>query len=195
VVAMRKSQLLAGIFAPIVALTGIGTAIFINRSWWRLTQNAISDLGRLGLHHNWVLNVSLVVSAVLGIYYSYGLMKETRNVVERVGIGTFILGLVFLALIGIFPEGTSPHYYVSWGFFIFASLGFLVAGIGMGLSGEKGLALFSVALFAVGWTLALWAKNSFPGIAPAEFVGVFGVISWHYTVMWKKFRGAPRPRG
>ncbi len=192
---MRKSQLLAGIFAPIVALTGIGTAILINRSWWRLTDNAISDLGKLGLPHNWVLNVSLVVSAIMAIYYAVGLVGEVSNTVEKLGVGVLIVGLAFLALIGLFPEGTSPHYYVSWGFFVFSSLGFLITGIGMGLSGEKELAVFSIALFTVGWTLALWAKKSFPGIAPAEFVGVFGVIAWHYTVMWKKFRGAPRPRG
>ncbi len=192
---MRKGQLLAGILAPQIALAGIGTAIFINRSWWRLTDNAISDLGRLGLPNNWVLNVSLIVSALLAIYYAVGLIGEANNTVERTGTGIFILGLIFLALIGLFPEGTSPHYYVSWGFFVFSSLGFLVTGVGMGLSGEKGLAVFSIVLFTVGWTLALWAKNNFPGIAPAEFVGVFGIIIWHYTVMWKKFREAPHPRG
>ena len=192
---MRKGQLLAGILAPQIALAGIGTAIFINRSWWRLTDNAISDLGRLGLPNNWVLNVSLIVSALLAIYYAVGLVREVNNTIERTGTGIFILGLIFLALIGLFPEGTGPHYYVSWGFFIFTSIGFLVTGVGMGLSGEKGLAVFSIVLFTVGWTLALWAKNSFPGIAPAEFVGVFGIIIWHYTVMWKKFRGAPHPRG
>lgn len=192
---MRRGQILAGVLAPIVALTGIGVAILIHRSWWRLTGNAISDLGKVGLHHNWVLNVSLVVSAALAIYYATGLLKEATSTVQKAGIGIFILGLVFLALIGIFPEGTSPHYYVSWGFFIFASLGFLVAGIGLGLAGEKDLGLFSVVLFAVGWALALWAKNRYPGVAPAEFIGAFGVIIWHYVVMWKKFRGAPRPRG
>ena len=192
---MRKGQLLAGILAPQIALAGIGTAIFINRSWWRLTDNAISDLGRLGLPNNWVLNVSLMVSALLAIYYAVGLVREVNNTVERTGTGIFILGLISLALIGLFPEGTSPHYYVSWVFFVFSSLGFLVTGVGMGLSGEKGLAVFSIVLFTVGWTLALWAKNNFPGIAPAEFVGVFGIIIWHYTVMWKKFREAPHPRG
>ncbi|WP_297552281.1 DUF998 domain-containing protein, partial [Thermococcus sp.] len=125
---MRKSQLLAGIFAPIVALTGIGTAILINRSWWRLTDNAISDLGKLGLPHNWVLNVSLIVSAIMAIYYAVGLVGEVSNTIEKLGVGVLIVGLAFLALIGLFPEGTSPHYYVSWGFFVFSSLGFLITG-------------------------------------------------------------------
>ncbi|WP_297469691.1 DUF998 domain-containing protein [Thermococcus sp.] len=192
---MRKSQLYAGILAPIVALSGIGVGVFLNRSWWQLTENAISDLGRLGLRYNWVLNVSLVISAVLAIYYAIGLLGEVRSLIEKAGIVIFIVGLGFLALIGIFPEGTSTHYYVSWGFFVFSSLGLLIAGIGMGLSGEKGLAVFTVALFITGWVLATWARNHFAGVAPAEFVGVFGIVAWHYTLIWKRFTKVLRPRG
>ncbi len=192
---MKKSQLYAGILAPVVALAGIGVGVFLNRSWWHLTKNAISDLGRLGLRYNWVLNVSLVISAVLAIYYAIGLLGEVKNLIEKAGIVIFIVGLGFLALIGIFPEGTSPHYYVSWGFFVFSSLGLLIAGIGIGLSGEKGLAVFTVALFITGWVLATWARNHFAGVAPAEFVGVFGIVAWHYTLIWKRFTKVLRPRG
>ena len=192
---MKKSQLYAGILAPVVALAGIGVGVFLNRSWWHLTENAISDLGRLGLRYNWVLNVSLVISAVLAIYYAIGLLGEVKNLIEKAGIVIFIVGLGFLALIGIFPEGTSPHYYVSWGFFVFSSLGLLIAGIGIGLSGEKGLAVFTVALFITGWVLATWARNHFAGVAPAEFVGVFGIVAWHYTLIWKRFTKVLRPRG
>ncbi|WP_367884320.1 hypothetical protein [Thermococcus sp. JCM 11816] len=46
---MKRSQLWAGLIAPLVAYSGILTAIYVNRSWWRLTDNAISDLGKLGL--------------------------------------------------------------------------------------------------------------------------------------------------
>ncbi len=192
---MKKSQLYAGILAPVVALAGIGVAVSLIRSWWHLAENAISDLGRLGLRYNWVLNVSLVISALLAIYYAIGLLGEVKNLIEKAGIVIFIVGLGFLALIGIFPEGTSPHYYVSWGFFVFSSLGLLIAGIGIGLSGEKGLAVFTVALFITGWVLATWARNHFAGVAPAEFVGVFGIVAWHYTLIWKRFTKVLRPRG
>ena len=98
-------------------------------------------------------------------------------------------------MIGLFPEGTSPHYYVSWAFFILASSGFLVAGIGMGFKGEKKMALFTASLFLTGWILAIWAKRKFEGVAPAEFIGIFGILLWHYVVLWTRFREAPRPRG
>ncbi len=116
---MKRSQLLVGLIAPLVAYSGILTAIYVNRSWWKLTDNAISDLGKIGLPpHNWLLNVPLVITAVLAIYYALGLLDMAGNSIEKAGIWVLIAGFVFLALIGLFPEGTlPPHYYVSWGLF------------------------------------------------------------------------------
>jgi len=180
---MKRNQLLAGILAPVVALTGIGVAIFINRSWWTLTGNAISDLGRVGLPHNWVLNTAFVISALLGIYYAVGLLGESRNRIEKAGICIFAVGLGFLAMIGIFPEGTGPHYYVSWAFFITASIGFLITGVGFWAAGERNAFLFTSALFVTGWCLALWAHGHFKGVAVAEFIGAFTISLWYYATM------------
>ncbi|WP_297507060.1 DUF998 domain-containing protein [Thermococcus sp.] len=180
---MRKSQLYAGLLAPIVAFLGIGVAVHINRSWWRLTENAISDLGKLGLPHNWVLNISLIATAVLGVYYATGLLERAKNGIERAGIWTFIIGLVFLATIGLFPEGTAPHYYVSWAFFITAGLGVLITGLGALTSGDRAFGWFSVILFLTGWVLATWARGHFRGVAVAELIGAVTISIWHYTLL------------
>ncbi|NJF24445.1 DUF998 domain-containing protein [Thermococcus sp. Bubb.Bath] len=182
---MKKSQLWAGLIAPLVAYSGILTAIYVNHSWWRLTDNAISDLGKLGLPHNWLLNVPLVITALLAVYYALGLPSMVRNSIEKAGIWILMAGFVFLGLIGIFPEGTSPHYYVSWGFFLTAGFGFLIAGIGMGLSGDRGMLYFTVILFALAWILALWAMRTFKGVAIPEFIGALTITVWHYSVVWK----------
>jgi hypothetical membrane protein len=182
---MKRSQLWAGIIAPLVAYSGILTAIYVNRSWWRLTDNAISDLGKVGLPHNWLLNIPLVVTAVLGVYYALGLLGMARNNIEKAGIWTLIAGFVFLALIGIFPEGTSPHYYVSWGFFLTAGAGILIAGVGMGLSGDSKMLYFTVVLFALAWILAIWAMRTFRGVAIPEFIGALTITVWHYAVLYK----------
>lgn len=105
---MKRSQLWAGLIAPLVAYSGILTAIYVNRSWWRLTDNAISDLGKLGLPNNWLLNVPLVITAVLAIYYALGVLDMARNSVEKAGIWVLIAGFVFLALIGIFQREHRP---------------------------------------------------------------------------------------
>jgi len=184
---MKKSQLWAGILSPPLALGGIGAAIIINRSWWRLTDNAISDMGRVGLPHNWVMNVPLFISAVLAIYYAVGLFNELKNTVSKIGIGVFITGLFFLVGIAIFPEGTKPHYAVSWGFFICASLGFLITGTGLWLEGQGKFGAFTVLLFIAEVLLARWAFNAFKGVAVAEFIGIFAIIIWHYVLLWEKF--------
>ncbi|ASJ02376.1 hypothetical protein A3L09_03470 [Thermococcus profundus] len=182
---MRKSQLQAGLVAPLVAYSGILTAIYVNRSWWKLTDNAISDLGKVGLSNKWLLNVPLVVTAALAIYYAAGLLETARNSIEKAGTGMLIAGFAFLALIGIFPEGTSPHYYVSWCFFLTAGFGFLIAGVGMGLAGERGMLYFTVALFVLAWILSVWAMRTFRGVAIPEFVGALTITVWHYVVLLK----------
>lgn len=186
---MKSSQRWAGLITPLVAYSGILTAIYVNRSWWRLTDNAISDLGKIGLPNNWLLNAPLVITAALGMYYALGLLEEVRNSVEKAGIWVFVIGLAFLALIGIFPEGTSPHYYVSWGFFLTAGFGLLIAGVGIGLAGEKKMLYFTVTLFALAWVLALWAMRTFKGVAIPEFIGALAVTVWHYVLLFKVKKG------
>ncbi|AEK71984.1 membrane protein, conserved [Thermococcus sp. 4557] len=184
---MKKSQLWAGILSPPIALGGIGVAIIINRSWWRLTDNAISDLGKVGLPYSWVMNVPLFISAVLAIYYAVGLFKEITNPVSKLGIGVFIIGLAFLAGIAVFPEGTEPHYHVSWGFFLAGSVGFLIAGASLWLEGRGRFGAFTVLLFTAEVLLARWAFKTFSGVAIAEFTGIFAMIIWHYALLWEKF--------
>jgi len=183
---MERKHEMAGILAPIVGLGGVFAAILIHRSWWRLTENAISDLGKVGLSYNWVMNASLVIAAVLALYYLHGLWEKFEGTLQKIGGAIFATGLLFLAGIGVFPEGTGPHYYVSWGFFVACSIGMLLIGIGLYIQGEKTLGLLAFAIFTVGWILALWAKSRFQGVAVAEFIGVFGIVTWHYALL-KRF--------
>ncbi len=185
---MKKSKLYAGLLAPLVAFTGIWVAAHINRSWWTLTNNAISDLGKLGLPYNWILNGSLVATAILGIYYATGLLGDAKNQVERTGIWIFVVALVFLGLIGLFPEGTSPHYYVSWAFFLISALGIAVTGVGFLISGEKKLCGFTLMLLAIGVPLAFWAKGHFQGVAVAELISAITIAIWHYGVLFSVAR-------
>ncbi|NJE31439.1 DUF998 domain-containing protein [Thermococcus sp. 18S1] len=184
---MKKSQPWAGILSPPIALGGIGAAIIINRSWWRLTDNAISDLGKVGLPYSGVMNVPLFISAVLAIYYAVGLFREVKNPLSKLGIGVFIIGLAFLAGIAVFPEGTEPHYHVSWGFFLAGSVGYLIAGAGLWLEGLRKFGAFTALLFTAEVLLARWAFETFTGVAIAEFIGIFAMTIWHYALLWEKF--------
>ena len=180
---MKRLRLVSGFMAPIMAFLGIGVAIYINRSWWRFTENALSDLGKLGLTHNWVFNASLVITAVLGVYYATGLLERAENAIERAGLWIFIAGLAFLAMIGLFPEGTAPHYYVSWAFFLVSAAGMAVLGTGFILSRKKNLGVTTFAILAAGIPLAFWAKGHFKGVAVAETIGAVSIALWHYVVL------------
>ncbi|WP_430515208.1 DUF998 domain-containing protein [Pyrococcus woesei] len=182
---MRKDQFFAGVIGPIIAYLGILSAIYVQRSWWRLTENAISDLGKIGLQYNWLLNVPLVITAALLIYYGIGLLSHLTTKIERIGGVIFILGIVFLALIGIFPEGMSPHYYVSWAFFITTSIGMLITGIGIGLARNKTILHLTVGIFVVGWILGIISMKTFKGVAIPEFIGAISFTLWHYIVLLK----------
>ncbi|WP_456321903.1 DUF998 domain-containing protein [Palaeococcus sp. (in: euryarchaeotes)] len=181
---LRRSQRLAGICAPLIGLGGIFVAIIINRSWWSITDNAISDLGRVSLPYNWIMNISLIIAALLGIYYATALFEGMNNI-GKLGIGIFIMGLAFLGLIGIFPEGTGPHYHVSVGFFVSCSVGMLIAGIGFYIEGDKPFGSFTTLLFIIGWLLAFLAMRRFRGVAIPEFIGIFIIVGWHYMLYVK----------
>ena len=181
---LRRSQRLAGICTPLIGLGGVFVAIIINRSWWSITDNAISDLGRVSLPYNWIMNISLIIAALLGIYYATALFEGMNNI-GKLGIGIFIMGLAFLALIGIFPEGTGPHYHVSVGFFVSCSVGMLIAGIGFYIEGDKPFGSFTTLLFIIGWLLAFLAMRRFRGVAIPEFIGIFIIVGWHYMLYVK----------
>jgi len=186
---MRTSQKLSGLFAPLVGVAGLAAAVMVNRDWWRVTENAISDMGRVGLRYSYVLNIPIVVTAVLMLYYELGLLAEVGGRIEKVGVGVFAAGIGFLALIGLFPEGTSLHYPVSWAFFMLASAGILIAGVGGCLGGSKAFGAASIAIFVAGWILGAWALTTFKGVAPAELVGISAVLAWHYLGLYVKVLG------
>ncbi len=188
---MKKFQLYAGFLAPLVALTGIGTAAYINRSWWRITENAISDMGRVGLPYNWVMDSAFVIASILGVYCTLALLKGLKNPVQKAGIGTFTAGLFFLGLIGLFPEGTSPHYYVSWAFFVTAGFGILITGIGFYIEKNRTFGAFSITLFVLAWLLSTAAMRAFKGVAVSESIGTFGIVTWYYVLLTRLKEGAP----
>ena len=182
---MKRWQIYSGLLSPLIGLGGVLTAIIINRSWWSITDNAISDMGRVGLRHNWVMNSALIIAAILGIYYASGLLMELKSSLQKLGAGIFILGLFSLMAIGLFPEGTSPHYYVSWAFFVMAGLGMLITGIGFYMKGDRNFGAFTAALFVIAWFLAATAMKTFRGVAVSEFIGIFGIVIWHYALFMR----------
>ncbi|ASJ15816.1 hypothetical protein A3L04_01370 [Thermococcus chitonophagus] len=167
---------------PVISVGGVLLSYLIHRDWWRITKNAISDLGKVGLPYNWVMNVSLIIGALLLMIFSASMIVKSEKLQWKISFGVYLLGMFFLALVGIFPEGTSPHYEVSWGFFIFTFLAVLATSISLLLEGDK-TGIFGLVVFVVGAALSLWALHRFEGVAVAETIGVIAFLVWHYTLL------------
>lgn len=126
---MKRKYLCAELLAPLVGLSGVTLTVIIHSSWFSFQNNAISDLGRLGLEKNYILNMSLILAGFLSVFFAYGLLKESGSVLKKLGTCVLAAGLVSLILIGVFPEGTPPHNNVSLGFFLLTGFGILIIGI------------------------------------------------------------------
>ncbi|AGB04478.1 putative membrane protein [Aciduliprofundum sp. MAR08-339] len=187
---MERKYLYSGLISPIIGFLFIGIAIYLNSSWWRITDNAISDLGNIyhsWVNYPWVLSAGLIIGGLGMTYFSYGLQKEFEGVAKW-GIYVYLLGMIFLTLIGVFPEGTPPHWYVSWAFFLTASFGILVGGVGFLLRYSRKMGMFSIALYVISWVLAVWVLRTFKGVAIAEFMGAITLFIWSYTTIFWNMR-------
>ncbi len=182
-----KRIALSGFLGPLIAFMGIGIAIFINRDWWSLTDNAISDMGRIGLAYNFVLNLSLILSALVTIPSAVWMGRERKELLVRVGVLFFIVALVGLLLIGVFPEGTSPHGVVSYFFFYGGTIAMFIAGLGLAM-GKRVYGYSIITVVVIEGILAHIALATFPGVAIAELIAAIGIVSSYYLLLLAHMR-------
>ena len=109
----------------------IFTILFILRSMNQVTgfswtENAISDLGRIGYGTSY-FNYGLIIIGILLLIFSIGLNLTLKD--QRVGPTVFALSAIYLVGVGFYPLPTSEHIGLSGLFFIAFTFGFLVFGI------------------------------------------------------------------
>ncbi len=117
-----------GILGPSIAFFFIALSIQLN-PWFSWPDNALSDLGAIGESYNYVYNLGMVLSGIGGALFSTGLPRLTNNKIGLAGTAVFGAGMLSLALVGVFPSGTSPHVTVSLAFFGLATLGITIVGV------------------------------------------------------------------
>jgi len=167
---------LSGLLAPIVAFTSIILAI-ITHPWFSLTDNAISDLGAINVEYNYILNYGLILSGVFGAIFSIGIYKIFKSTISKTGSLLVLIGCIFLILIGLFPEGSKPHYYVSVLFFAMTTLGIFLVGIGT-IGTDREYASTTLFLVVVGFFVSIFFLNIFPGVAMAELTASMIYSIW-----------------
>lgn len=133
---LRSLMQYMGIIAAIVAWIVILIGIWVN-PWFMFTRNAFSDLGGPSARYPWIYNYGLMLTAALVLIFSIHLIQYSRNKLETVGASFISIAAIFLALIGVFHEGTYPHVFVSTWFFAQFDLATIVWGLGSAMMGSK----------------------------------------------------------
>jgi len=174
-----------GILSAILAWVIILLSVYLNSSWFIFTKNAYSDLGSKYANYPQLYNFGLIVVAILGFIYSCYLAYLSRNKIQTIGSAFVMIAMIFLALIGIFPEGTYPHYFVSVYFFSQFALSILVWGIGTLIEGDRRIGIPLVSLFIVGVIVALVVP--WPSAATIEAWGIV-IIDASIILLYMKFK-------
>ena len=156
--------------------------------WFGITHNALSDLGGGNLINNghpaplypWIYNVGLMIEGILIAILSSFFILRTRNTIEIVGSSFFIISGLFLALIGIYHEGTYPHDFVSIWFFILATISYTAIGFSIILINIKtGISLLVILVIAwILFAIIPWgsvAENEIFGIVVIEIVVIIHI--------------------
>ncbi len=184
-----------GPLAIVSAWVTIGVSIYIN-PWFRVTNNALSDLGGGNLLLNghpaptdpWVYNYGLIITGIIIALFSLSIIYKSSRKIENMGLSFFIISGLFLALIGYYHEGTYPHGFVSIWFFILASISYLTIGISLlSKSGKFGTVI--VLLIIASWII--YSVVNWQSVAEGEIFGVAVIdlaVVFHLLSMkkWKK---------
>ncbi len=114
-------------------------------TWFSFWKNALSDLGGPKANSPWIYNAGLAVTSFFVLAFALFLIITARNRIQTVGGAYISVSAIFLALIGIFHEGTEPHVFVSTYFFVQFFLGTLIYGLGS----REHIRVSSIILFAL----------------------------------------------
>lgn len=133
-------------------------------------KNALSDLGRVGLENNYVFNTGLILAALVALTYIPSLLDFFKSRIGFMSLGIFLIAILHLLLIGVFPEGTKPHGFVSYEFFALMTISLLFIGISLIAEGMSkcGASLLLLFILSLGGSLLI----KWPSIALLELYNI-----------------------
>jgi hypothetical membrane protein len=133
-------------------------------------KNALSDLGRVGLENNYVFNTGLILAALVALTYIPSLLDFFKSRIGFMSLGIFLIAILHLLLIGVFPEGTKPHGFVSYEFFALMTISLLFIGISLIAEemSKYGASLLLLFILSLGGSLLI----KWPSIALLELYNI-----------------------
>ena len=180
---IRIIELLA-LISIVAAWVTVLLSISLN-PWFRVTANALSDLGGGNLALNghpsptdpWIYNYGLILTGIFILAFSSFSIRLGENKIENAGLSFFIISGLFLALIGIYHEGTYPHDFVSIWFFILSSISFFTVGISLVSKAPR------YGIFMIIFLVAAWVAYSMVNWQSTAEDEIFGILVIDVTVL------------
>ena len=164
-----------GVIALSVGWITIILAINVN-PWFSLARNALSDLGAIGRENAWIFNSGLILAGIIAALYSIYLIASSRGKLEILASTIFLMSSIHLILIGAFPEGTYPHLFVSYWFFLSAGLAVLLFGAAMLVKRDLALGTSLVIISVIGFAGA--ALIPWPSLGAVEVFAIILLSIW-----------------
>ena len=178
-----RSYVITAFIGPAIGFLGIIVAIILNWGWWSITDNAISDMGRIGVKYWYVLDISFILSGIVSLYSTFFVVSHMKGIIEKYGLYFFMASFVLLSLIGVFPEGTSLHWKISVLFFLVGTFSMFTVGMGIIINHEVwGFLIIGISLG--GFISAVISSMIFKGLAIPELLGATGIVLSYYFITY-----------
>jgi hypothetical membrane protein len=194
---LERLALLSGIVAPVIALGCVLlSTLLASSAEFTWAERALSDLGRREASTFWLFNGGLLTGGTVGLPFAWPLWRRAEHVLERLSVGTFLVSLVGLALVGVFYLPRGPHGLVALLFFAGGPVTHALYGFGLIRRGERRFGSISVGFGLAhvlawgGWFgyIALTGSSDF--FAVPEMLASLAFGGWAITVARRFRRGA-----
>ncbi len=159
----------SGLLSFATAYVFIIISILIN-PWFNLFKNALSDLGRVGLENSYVFNTGLILAGLISLTYVPSLLNFFKSRIGCMSVGVFLVAILHLILIGVFPEGTRPHGFVSYEFFVLMTISLFLVGVSLIVERLSRYGLILIMLFLLSLIGSL--SITWPSIALLELYNI-----------------------
>lgn len=172
----RPDARLAGASAVVVALGSVLVATLLSPTFvW--TGSALSDVG---VHPAtaWLFNGGLIGGALLGVPYAWALGTDVTDSLSYLRAGAFLVAIVAMGGVGLFPSNDPLHFPMAAAFYAFATLTLLVDGVARFRTRDGKLSLLCGVLVPGVWPLWTFWLDLGSGIAVPEFVGAALFACW-----------------
>ena len=149
-----------------------------------MAKNALSDLGAVGRENAWIFNSGLILAGTIAALYSIYLITSARGKLEILASTIFLMSSIHLILIGAFPEGTYPHLFVSYWFFLSAGIAVLLFGVSMLVKRDLAFGISLIMISIIGFAGAVLIP--WPSIGTVEVFAIILLSIWA-TLMLRRF--------